>query len=56
MAPGETKEIKLKISLLDLSFYDETIGDWKLENGEFKVLVGSSSKDICLNESFEILC
>ena len=54
IASGETKEIKLKISLRDLSFYDETIHDWKLENGEFIVFVGSSSRDIRLNKSFEI--
>ena len=54
LAPGETQEIKLKISLRDLSFYDDTIRDWKLENGEFKVLIGSSSRDIRLIESFVI--
>ena len=55
LAPNETKEIKLYINRKDLSFYDEEIGDWKLEKGEFEVLVGSSSRDIRLISSFEIL-
>lgn len=54
LAPGETKGIKHKISLLDLSFYDETIRDWELEKGEFRVLIGSSSRDIRLCGSFVI--
>ena len=54
LVPGETKEITLNINLTALSFYDETINDWKLENGEFMVLVGSSSRDIRLRERFEI--
>ena len=53
LTSGETKEIKLKISLFDLSFYDETINDWKLEKGKFIVYVGSSSRDIRLTKEFE---
>lgn len=52
--PNETKEININIKLMDLSFYDETISDWKLEKGEFTVLVGSSSRDIRLSEKFAI--
>ena len=55
LASGETKEIKLRISSIDLSFYDETIKDWKLEKGEFIAYVGSSSRDIRLSEGFEIV-
>ena len=52
---GETKEVKLNIGANDLSFYDESISDWKLEKGEFIVYVGASSRDIRLSESFEIV-
>ena len=51
LEPGETAEISLPISALDLSFYDEETKSWKLENGEFIVSVGSSSRDIRLRGS-----
>lgn len=54
LEPNEEKEIKLIINDMDLSFYDETIGDWNLEKGEFNVLIGSSSRDIRLSGSFKI--
>ncbi len=54
LLPGETKEIKLSVSNIDLSFFDEATDDWKLEKGEFTVFVGSSSKDIRLKASFEL--
>ena len=54
LAPGETAEIRLPVTLRDLSFYDETNDDWKLEKGEFTVFVGSSSRDIRLTTSLQI--
>lgn len=54
LKPGETIEIELPISFLDLSYYDENTEAWKWEKGEFIVLVGSSSKDIRLKGSFVI--
>lgn len=52
--PGESKDITFTISTEDLSFYDETIGDWKAEKGKFEVLVGASSADIRLRAKFEL--
>ncbi len=51
---GESAEISLQITALDLSYFDEVTEDWKLENGEFTVFVGSSSRDIRLRGSVEI--
>ena len=44
--PGESKRVAFSINKLDLSFYDTTSGAWVAETGEFKLLVGSSSKEI----------
>ena len=44
--PGESKRVTFSINKLDLSFYDTTSGAWVAETGEFKLLVGSSSKEI----------
>ena len=48
---GETTEISLPISKKDLSFFDDSIEEWKFESGEFPVYVGSSSRDIRLTDS-----
>ncbi|MBQ8815556.1 MAG: glycoside hydrolase family 3 C-terminal domain-containing protein [Lachnospiraceae bacterium] len=48
LRPGETAQISLPISALDLSFYDEETKDWKLEPGDFAVYVGSSAGDVRL--------
>ncbi len=54
LEPKETKTVSLSVSKLDLSFYDEVSSEWKLEAGEFIVYVGSSSRDIRLQQSFFI--
>lgn len=36
----------------DLSYYNVMLHDWVIENGEYEILVGSSSRDIRLKTSF----
>jgi beta-glucosidase len=43
---GESQMLNLNISTKDLSFYDETKGDWSLEKGDYYIYVGNSSKNI----------
>jgi beta-glucosidase len=52
---GEKSTVSFEIIKEDLSFFDETIGNWIAESGEFEVLIGSSSKDIRLRSNFEYL-
>ena len=49
---GETKTISITIDNRALSFYDIDTHDWKAEEGEFEVLIGASSRDIRLSETF----
>jgi beta-glucosidase len=37
----------------DLSYYDEAKSTWIAEDGEFKVLVGGSSRDIKVQGNFK---
>lgn len=46
LAPNEEKVVEFNITLDDLKFYDESIHDWKAEQGKFNVYVGASSTDI----------
>ncbi|MBN2011675.1 glycoside hydrolase family 3 C-terminal domain-containing protein [candidate division KSB1 bacterium] len=46
LQPGETNAVTLWLSASDLAFWDVTTNNWKLEPGEYKLMLGSSSMDI----------
>lgn len=50
LAPGEEKQISFTIHPDDFMFYDKS---WKVENGEFIIMIGSSSSDIRLKSSIQ---
>ncbi len=54
LAPGETETMTFKIPVSDLSYWDEAIAGWKLENGLYTVKSGSSSRDIKVARDIEI--
>jgi beta-glucosidase len=45
LAPGESKAVSITVKAEDLAFYDISQHDWTIERGEFKLLVGRSSRD-----------
>ena len=51
---GESKPVTFKITNEDLAFYDVKTKSWVAEKGKFEVLIGASSRDIRLNESFTL--
>lgn len=51
---GESKEVSFKIDKSHLSFYDVKSKKWFAEPGIFDVLIGSSSRDIRLNQQFKL--
>ncbi len=48
LAPGESKEVTLKVDPLFVSVFDTVTDNWKLLTGEYTVSVGSSSRDLPL--------
>jgi len=44
--PGETKKVSFSLSKRDLSYYDVHSSSWVAEPGVFKIMMGSSSRDI----------
>lgn len=46
--PGEEKEINFTLNNRDFSYYDIVTNNWVIESGPFQILVGKSSRDICL--------
>ena len=51
---GETKTIKFIIDNQKLSFYNDKL-EFKSEPGDFDLMIGSSSADIRLKSSFELV-
>lgn len=51
LAAGQTESIKLSFNRKDLSYFNVIKNDWILEEGEYIIEIGSSSKDIRLNKS-----
>lgn len=49
--PGETKRVEFTIKRDAFSYYDVKKGMWVVEPGRYDISVGSSSRDIRLNES-----
>ncbi len=53
--PGEKTNVVFELEKSDLSFYDDVSGKWKVEEGLFNILIGSSSRDIRLQCKIEYI-
>jgi len=54
LAPGETTEVTFTLDKRSFAYWNEQIGDWHVETGEFVIEVGQSSRDICLAETVKV--
>ena len=54
LEPGQTKTVTFGITPDDLKYFDDVQHDWVLEPGRFTAYVGSSSRDIRSEVSFEV--
>lgn len=52
-APGETKRIHFVLKPEALEILDRNM-EWKVEPGDFEILVGASSEDIRLKKKFTL--
>ena len=43
LQPGETRQVSLTIDKSALSFYNDQIGEWTVEPGDFEAMIGDSS-------------
>jgi len=53
LQPGESRSIEFTLDEAVFTFWNPDLGAWHVEPGRFEILVGSSSRDICLAGSFE---
>ncbi len=47
---GETKNVTLTVDKKSLSYFDGQAHDWKLDGGDYELLIGASSRDIKLKQ------
>src|SRR5262249_7153482 len=52
LEPGETKAVEIELGPEAFSYYHAKQNAWQADPGTFEVLIGSSSKDILLTQSF----
>ena len=46
LQPGATQQVSITIDKSALSFYDDRVGQWTAEAGDFEALIGTSSANI----------
>lgn len=51
---GEEKEVSIELGKRAFAFFNVDAHDWQVESGEFKILVGASSRDIKLEASVNV--
>ena len=54
LQPGETQQVSLTLDKSALSFYNDQAGQWTAEPGDFRVLIGTSSKNIISDYMFRL--
>ncbi len=46
LQPGESRKVELDIPVSSLAYFDESVNQWVVSSGQYKLLMGSSSRDI----------
>ncbi len=54
LEPGQTERVSFHLDQRALSYWDTDAHDWVVQNGTYHIMVGSSSRDIRLRDSFSI--
>ena len=52
LQPGEKQTVSIPLDQRSFAFYDPAKAGWVAEAGDYKILIGSSSKDIRLDRRF----
>ena len=51
---GEKKTVTFSLDKRSFAFYNTEAGDWQVESGEFKIMIGASSRDIKLETTVTV--
>ncbi len=53
LEPGEKKTVSITVDNRAFAFYNTALSDWCVENGEYEIMIGSSSADIRLTSKIK---
>ncbi len=54
LAPGETKTVTFTLDKRAFAYWNTQLHDWHVETGEFRILIGKSSRDIQLEAAVTV--
>jgi beta-glucosidase len=54
LRPGQTRHVRLKLAPERLAYWNVATGDWAIAPGQYQIYVGSSSRDIRLQDGVHI--
>ena len=54
LLPGEQKTVTFALDKRAFAFYDTGINDWRVESGDFEILIGKSSSDIAVSATARV--
>lgn len=54
LEPGETKTVTMMLDYRSFAWYNTDLKDWYAASGKYDVMVGTSSRQICLSASVQI--
>lgn len=54
LQPGEEKIVTFHLNKRSFAYYDTDLEDWHVETGEFKILIGKSSREIVWEETIHV--
>jgi beta-glucosidase len=54
LAPGQTQRVNFTLTRTDLAYWNTTAHNWITPSGEYRIMVGTSSRDIAAHATFRI--
>ena len=55
LLPGETKQVSITLDKSALSFYDDRVGEWVAEPGDFEAWIGTAADQIASKVKFKLV-
>jgi beta-glucosidase len=56
LAPGETRDVRLRLTMRDLAFWDPVTSAWVAEAGDFLLWAGVSSRQLAAPATVTLTC
>jgi beta-glucosidase len=53
LAPGESTHLTLKLDQRSFAYFDPAAREWRVDPGAYEISVGTSSRDLRINQSFQ---